>query len=107
MKISELNTICEFCKNNIAEYKLELKPVYEESSKICKTCLQKFGDMIDNMLNYKSEEYIRCDSFCTEFGEERCNRTKEMDRCSCRGNKLKCSHYKYNRKTGKLESKIM
>ena len=103
MKINVINTMCEFCKENTAEYKLELKPVYEKSSKICKTCLQKFGDMIDNMLNYKNEEYIRCDCFCTEFGDERCNGTREQDLCSCKGNKLKCSFYKYNRKTGRFE----
>ena len=32
-----------------------------------------------------------------------CNGTKERDECSCGGNKLKCSFYKYNIETGRME----
>lgn len=32
-----------------------------------------------------------------------CKGTKEKDECSCEGNKLKCSFYKYNTETGRLE----
>lgn len=59
------------------------------------------------------KEPIPCDSYCKEehcipsTGEyvetvEICNGTREIDECSCGGDKRKCSFYKYDDKTGKL-----
>ena len=57
--------------------------------------------------------YIPCNAYVKEMyhdsstGEDiktipKCYGTKEIDECDCGGNKLKCSFYKYDEKTGEL-----
>lgn len=78
-----------------------------KNTKICDDCHRKcmnwglssnaaeeLAEEIITEIIFKEEKYEHCDSYTLNYGKPQCLSTKEMEYCSCEGNKYKCNFYK-------------
>ena len=42
---------------------------------------------------FEEEKYEHCDSYTLNYGEPQCLSTKEIEYCTCEGNKYQCNFY--------------
>ena len=78
---------------------------YQNTSN-CDECHRKYiswslspevaGDIAEEIIAeiiFEEKEYEHCDSYTLNYGEPQCLSTKEMEYCTCEGNKYKCNFY--------------
>ena len=78
-----INTsICDYCHRKAICWSLS------------QTEADRIAEEILSEILFQEEKYEHCDSYSLNYGKPQCLSTKEMEYCSCEGNKYKCNFYK-------------